>query len=70
MSVDAGQARIKRASRELFARWHSTRSMWRDEVSSKFEDKHLTPLVAALRTAEEALGRMAMVLQRLHQDCE
>ena len=70
MSVDAGQARIERASKELFVCWNSIQSTWRDEVSRGFEENHLTPVVAAMRTAEKALDRMGLILQQLHQDCE
>ena len=69
MSVDAGQARIQRAAKDLLVRWETTRSVWRDDVSNRFDDIFMTPLAVSLRAAEEALNRMGMILQQLHQDC-
>ena len=69
MSVYAGRVKIKDASKTLRARWNSTKSLWRDEVSRKFEEKQLDPLLLKLRKAEEALSHMDGVLNRLRRDC-
>ena len=69
MSVYAGQAKIKEASKELRVRWNNTKSLWRDEVSRQFEEKHLDPLLLKLRKAEEALSHMDAVLNQLRRDC-
>jgi hypothetical protein len=69
MSVYAGQAKIKKVSKDLRARWHETRSLWRDEVSRSFEEKHLEPLLIKLHKAEEALLHMDAVLNHLRRDC-
>ena len=69
MSVNAACGKLKRASKDLLVRWDETRLLWYDENSRKFEDNHLRPLMAALRTAEIAMGNMDETLGRVRRDC-
>ncbi len=70
MSVYAGQANLKRASGDLLARWNETRLVWRDDISRKFEERYIDPLVLQLRTAQEAMAHMDSVLGKIRRDCE
>jgi hypothetical protein len=70
MSVYAGQAKISRASRDLVARWRSVKGVWRDEVSRRFEDEHIMPLLRELRSTEAALTRMTRVMNQIRRECE
>ena len=70
MSVGAGHATVKRAAKDLLARWRTTQSTWRDENSRKFEENYIEPFMSKLRTAEAALGHMDMVLGQIRRDCE
>ena len=69
MSVQAGQGKLARASKELLNRWNDTKAVWRDNNSKQFEDKFLNPLMAKLRTTEKAMGHMTEVLSKLKRDC-
>ncbi|UCD30221.1 MAG: hypothetical protein JSV03_07060 [Planctomycetota bacterium] len=69
MSVSAGRAIIKDASKKFLARWNSTKMMWRDENSRQFEEKFLTELLAKLRKAEGVMEHMDAVLNRVRHDC-
>ena len=70
MSVYAGQMKLKRASKDLLARWRETKTTWRDDVSRRFEEHHIVPLMTKLRTAEAALAHMVVILDKIHRDCE
>ena len=70
MSVSVGQAKLRLASKDLRVRWNETTLSWRDEVSRKFEEAHLKPLLLTLRTAEAALEEMHGVLNQVRRDCE
>jgi hypothetical protein len=69
MSVYAGQANLKRASRDLLARWSETRLVWRDDISRKFEERYIEPMVQRLRMAQEAMAHMEGVLTKIRADC-
>jgi hypothetical protein len=70
MSVNAAHGKLRRACSDLVVRWQGTRTAWHDEVSEKFEENHLKPLVAKLRRAEAALEQMDVVLHQVRRDCE
>lgn len=70
MSVSSANGKLKRASKQLLARWSSTKLSWRDENCAKFEEKYIDLLSAKLRTAQETLGHMDTVLARVRQDCQ
>jgi len=70
MSVRAGQAKLNRAAKELFARWDAVKSAWQDEVRVKFEENHLAPLQSELRKAEGAMAHMDAILNQVRRDCE
>ncbi len=69
MSVDAAHARLKQATKDLLAQWNEVRQVWRDANSQAFEDQYLAPLLTRLRTVEEGLGHLQMLLGRIRQDC-
>ena len=70
MSVSSGHAKLQRASKDLLARWNGTRLFWRDDVSRKFDQNHLTPLLKKLRAAQEAMSHMDAILNQVRRDCE
>lgn len=70
MSVRSGQAKLNRAAKDLLARWDAIKAIWYDENSRKFEENHLEPLRAKLRSAEVALAHMDAVLNQIRHDCE
>ena len=70
MRVSTGHGTLRRARKELLARWSETKLAWRDENRAQFEAQFLKPLLARLRTAERAIAHMDSVLARIHEDCE
>ncbi|MBU0638020.1 MAG: hypothetical protein KKB50_04085 [Planctomycetes bacterium] len=70
MSVNAGLGKLRHAGKDLRLQWNQTKAAWSDENSRRFEQNHLAPLLARLRTTELTLGQMATILQKLRRDCE
>ncbi len=69
MSVDAAHARLKQAAKDLLAQWGEVRQVWRDANSQAFEQEYLMPMLTRLRTVEEGLGHLEMILGRIRHDC-
>jgi hypothetical protein len=69
MSVVEGHAKLKRAAKDLGARWSEIKLSWRDDISHQFEENHVVDLMHKARTAGEALSRMAMILEKARRDC-
>lgn len=69
MSLQAGQANLKKAANDLIVRWGEVRASWRDEVAQEFEDRYVNPLMRDIRVAQEAMARMAGVLTQVRSDC-
>ena len=70
MSVNAGLQKLKRAGKDLRTQWNEVKGTWHDENSRRFEEQHLAPLLARLRTVELTMGHMATILQEARHDCE
>jgi hypothetical protein len=69
MSVNAGHAKLRRASKDLLVRWQGARAAWRDENSRRLDEILVQPLLSNLRTAEIAMEHMEVVLNRIRRDC-
>jgi len=69
MSVNAGRAKLRDASKKLMVRWEGIRHGWRDEISKNYEENHIKPLMIKLRKAAEAMERMDLVLNHVRHDC-
>ena len=70
MSIVAGQAKLKRASKDLMIAWNEIRASWRDDKSREFDKRYIAPMAAKLRAADAALIHMDGILYRLRRDCE
>ncbi len=45
MSLHTGQANMRKASKDLAARWGEVRALWRDEVARQFEEQYIHSLL-------------------------
>ncbi len=69
MGIHEGSAQLSKATKELLSAWNETRSAWSDAISRGFEDKYIVPLQADARSAADALGAMAALLDQIRRDC-
>jgi len=70
MSLHTGQANLRKAAKDLSARWGEVRTVWRDDVAKKFEELYIVPLTRELRVSQEAMAHMTAVVAQIRQDCE
>jgi hypothetical protein len=70
MSMNSAHNRLKRAERDLLAKWDLTRQYWSDDKSREFADRHLEPLLKRSRAAHDALVNFETILTALRHDCE
>ncbi|MDM8004897.1 MAG: hypothetical protein QUV05_01925 [Phycisphaerae bacterium] len=70
MSLHTGQANMRKASKDLAARWGEVRALWRDEVARQFEEQYIHSLLREVRVTQEAMAHMGSVVVQIRQDCE
>jgi hypothetical protein len=70
MSMNSAHSRLKRAEKDLAARWEATRQYWHDENARQFAKEYLDPLLDRARAAHDAMVHLETVLTVLRHDCE
>ncbi|MFW5652975.1 MAG: hypothetical protein ACOC0P_02925 [Planctomycetota bacterium] len=70
MSVNAGQANINDAVKQLQQAWQRVRDNWDDPVAEHFEREFLTEIEPRTRQTLHAMATMQELLARIRQDCE
>lgn len=70
MSLGAGRSRLNALTRDLAARWQTTRDSWNDSQSEAFERRFLQPLFAAVDKADTALEQLDQLVTKARKDCE
>ena len=63
-------ARIRHALESLETHWQHSALEWDDEVSARFAERELEPLVPKLKVALDAINRMHNLLTEVQRDCE
>ena len=54
--------RLQRATKKLQDRWNTTKEVWDDGVSKRFEEKHLEPILPQLRLTLSGIHQLMEVL--------
>ena len=70
MGVHEGRGTLAKALKQLENRWAEARMSWMDTQTEQFEQLYLIPLQSDLRSAVTAMDHMAVLLSRIHQECE
>jgi hypothetical protein len=70
MGVYEGRGTLAKAIKLLENRWLETRMNWDDPRTREFEERFLVPLKADLMMAVTAMDQMAVLLSRIHSECE
>jgi len=70
MGVYEGRGTLSKAIKLLENRWQDTKMTWDDPRSREFEERFLIPLHADLMTAVTAMDQMAVLLSKIHSECE
>lgn len=70
MSVQAAQAEVTKAYKDLMASWRQVKTAWRDENSARFEATYLQPLEKEIRTAATAMAHIGEVVAQAGRQTE
>jgi hypothetical protein len=62
--------RIRHALEELEAAWRHSSDEWHDEVSRRFAQQRLEPMIPKIKLALDAIGRMHQILTEAQRDCD
>jgi hypothetical protein len=70
MGVYEGRGTLAKAMKLLENRWAEAKMNWDDPRTREFEDRFLMPLHSDLQMAVNAMDQMAVLLSRIHSECE
>jgi hypothetical protein len=70
MGVYEGRGTLAKSLSLLQSRWLETKADWDDARAREFEKRFLEPLELDLRGAVSAMDQIAVVIARIHQECE
>ena len=70
MGVYESRGQIAKAMKDLTAKWQDVKMSWDDPRSDALEKGFLSQLDADMRSAGAAMDQMAILLQRIRQECE
>jgi hypothetical protein len=66
----SGTALIRTGLQQIQESWQESRDEWDDEVSRRFGEQYLEPLVPEVKLALNAIAHMQLLLDEIHRDCE
>jgi hypothetical protein len=69
MGVYESRGQIAKAMKDLDAKWQDVKMNWNDARSDALEKGFLTQLEADMRSAGAAMDQMAILLQKIRQEC-
>jgi hypothetical protein len=70
MGVYESRGQIAKAMKDLTAKWQDVKMDWNDARSDAMEKEFLTQLEVDARSAGAAMDQMAILLQKVRQDCQ
>lgn len=66
----SGAALIRTGLQQLEQTWEAATEEWHDDVSRKFRERHLEPLLPEVKLALDVISHMQLLLDEIHRDCE
>ena len=69
MSMPTATAQLTKATKALLYQWEVTNEHWTDPVSKRIEEKHIEPLLQAVRSAVGAMDSMGETLAKAQNEC-
>ena len=70
MSLSGGKGVITVATRQLQARWDTTRHSWRDRKAQEFEETYMTGLMHEVAAVLRVVDELDRLLEKIHADCD
>ncbi len=69
MSMPTATAQLTKATKALLYNWQVANEHWDDPVSKRLEEKHIEPLLQAVRSAVGAMDSMGEIIARAQNEC-
>ena len=69
MSMPTATAQLTKATKTLLYHWDVANEHWNDPVSRRLEDKHIEPLLLAVRSAIGAMDSMGETIAKAQNEC-
>jgi hypothetical protein len=69
MSMPTATAQLTKATKALLYQWEVASEHWNDPVSKRLEEKHIEPLLLAVRSAIGAMDSMGETLAKAQSEC-
>lgn len=70
MGVYESRGQISKAMKDLLGRWQDVKMSWNDARAEAIEHEFIEQLDVDLRAAGAAMDQMAILLQKIRQECE
>jgi hypothetical protein len=70
MGVYESRGQIAKAMKDLTAKWQDVKMDWNDSRSDEMEKEFLNTLEIDARAAGAAMDQMAILLQKVRQECQ
>jgi outer membrane murein-binding lipoprotein Lpp len=70
MSLNASKSRLSALTKDLNAKWRSTRESWRDQRALEFEKQYMDELLSSVSTALNQIDKLEQTLNHIRRDCE
>ena len=65
----SGAALIRTGMQQIEQTWQKSSEEWDDEVSRRFSEQYLEPLVPEVKLALGAVAHMQLLLDEIRRDC-
>ena len=70
MGVYEARGMLSKSIKQLENRWTETRTTWDDPRTREFEERFIVQIRADLQMAATAMDHIAVLLSRIHSECE
>ena len=67
---EEGNATLAQAIKDLAQKWEQTKAYWRDVKADEFEHNYLERLPNLTARTATAMDEIAVLLRKVHNDCE
>jgi hypothetical protein len=69
MSMPTATAQLTKATKAMLYHWEIANEHWNDPVSKRIEEKHIDPLLQAIRAAVGAMDSMGETIAKSQSEC-
>ena len=68
--LHTGASRIRKGLEQIELIWEQASDDWNDQVSHKFREQYLEPLIPEVKLALDAIARLQLLVDEVQKDCD